>query len=306
MLEHVGVERRADPVGEDEPADRRALERAVAPARPTTASTTASAIAVRDAELARGDRPEALLRVLAVLLDVVGVVDQVAGRGDRAEGDEGDRRGEDRVDLVELAREQQPREDEQVLDPLLRAHRRRSPRAAGRGGASGSRGRRRRLLAHVGGLLESRALHEAGQVRGAGRAQSRGGIDQHAGVEDAPRVELRLGGAQRRRERVRALAVVPGAVVAADRVVVGDRAAGVDHRVRDGGLDLVPLLDLGAAPRRGEHRVVGRGPVRIDVREAAADPRRARPLGRRARTPRRPPRGPPPSPRRGSPGSGPR
>ena len=62
----------------------------------------------------------------------------------------------------------------------------------------------------------------------------------------------RLAAAQRLGERLRALAVVPGAVVAADRVVVGDRAAGGDHRVGGRGLDLVPLLDLGAAPRRGE------------------------------------------------------
>ena len=51
----------------------------------------ASAIARALGELARGDRAEALLRVLAVELDVVEVVDEVAGAGDRAEGDEGER-----------------------------------------------------------------------------------------------------------------------------------------------------------------------------------------------------------------------
>ena len=93
-------------------------------------------------------------------------------------------------------------------------------------------------------------------------------------------------------EGVRALAVIPGPVIAADRVVVGDRAAGVDHRVGDGRLDLVPLGDLVAAPRRREHRVVGRRAVRVDVGEAAADPRRAGALGRARRRPRRPPGGP--------------
>ena len=83
------------------------------------------------------------------------------------------------------------------------------------------------------------------------------------------RVDGGLGRAQRRGERLRALAVVPGAVVAADRVVVGDRAAGRLDRLRGGRLDLVPLLELGAAPGRREHREVGRGAVGVGVREAA-------------------------------------
>ena len=54
-------------------------------------------------------------------------------------------------------------------------------------------------------------------------------------------------------------------------------------------LDLVPLLDLAAAAGRRQHREVGRGAVRVDVGEAAADARRAGPrrrvadLGDRAR-----------------------
>ena len=114
------------------------------------------------------------------------------------------------------------------------------------------------------------------------------GVDQDAGIEDPGRVELGLGGAQGGGEGGRALAVVPGAVVAADRVVVGDRAAALDQRLGDGRLDLVPLLDLAAAHRRREHREVGRGAVGIDVGEAAADARRARPLGAARRRPRRP------------------
>ncbi len=163
VLEHVGVEGGADAVGEHEAADRRALQRGRA-GEADTASTTARVIARADAELAGGDRAEALLRVLAVLLDVVGVVDQVAGRRDRAEGEEGDGRGEDRVDLVELAGEQEAREHEQVLDPLLRAHG--DDRGLDRP-APGLLGPARgdRLLAHRGLLLESGALHEGGKVR---------------------------------------------------------------------------------------------------------------------------------------------
>ena len=92
-------------------------------------------------------------------------------------------------------------------------------------------------------------------------------------------VELGLGGAQGGGEGCRALAVVPGAVIAADGVVMGDRAAGLDQRLGGRRLDLVPLLDLAAADRRRHHREVGGRPVRVDVGEAAADPRRARPLG---------------------------
>ena len=73
-------------------------------------------------------------------------------------------------------------------------------------------------------------------------------IEQHAGVQDAGRVERALGAARSARAKsVAALAVVPGAVVAADGVVVRDRAAEPDQRLARGRLDLVPLLELGAA-----------------------------------------------------------
>ena len=131
-------------------------------------------------------------------------------------------------------------------------------------------------------------------------------VDQHAWVQHACRVELGLGGAEGGGEGGRALAVVPGAVVAADGVVVGDRAAGVDQRLGDGGLDLVPLLDLAAADRRGEDGEVGGGAVGIDVGEAAADAGRAGAVGRDAARPRRRRGGSSPSPSRGTPRSGPR
>src|SRR5690606_18682081 len=76
-----------------------------------------------DRQLAACDRPRALVRVVAVVLAVAQVVEEVAGARDRAEGDEGKRRGQDLVALVELAGEEEPGEDEQVLHPLSRPER---------------------------------------------------------------------------------------------------------------------------------------------------------------------------------------
>ena len=70
---------------------------------------------------------------------------------------------------------------------------------------------------------------QPGQARGRparALAFARSRTDQNAGVEHPGRVHCRLGRAERRRERLGALAVIPGPVVAADRVVVGDGAAG--------------------------------------------------------------------------------
>ena len=124
-----------------------------------------------------------------------------------------------------------------------------------------------------------RASHRGGRTHAELR---RAGSIRTPGLSIAGRVELGLGGAQGGGEGGRALAVVPGAVVAADGVVVGDRAAGLDQRLGDGGLDLVPLLDLAAAHRRRQDGEVGRGAVGVDVGEAAADAGRAGALGRHA------------------------
>ncbi len=212
-----------------------------APARPTTSRADRERDRGRDLELAGRDRAVALGRVLAVELGVVGVVDQVAGRGDGAEGEEGDRGAEDRLRVVELAREQEAGEDEEVLDPLLRPHR-----------LDGSPNRAAARLRMSPGAGDSSPAAGLSSVAPSIRSQGRLGVEQHPGVENALRVELLLGGAQGRGEGVGPLAVVPGPVVAADGVVVGDRAAGIDQRVGDGGLDLVPLLDLRArvAPAR--------------------------------------------------------
>jgi hypothetical protein len=58
--------------------------------------------------------------MLAVELDVDEVVDVVAGTGNQAEGNEGEERLQHVVWLVELAREEQAGEDEDIFDPLLR------------------------------------------------------------------------------------------------------------------------------------------------------------------------------------------
>src|SRR5438477_1686058 len=97
------------------------------------------------------------------------------------------------------------------------------------------------------------------------------GIDQHPGIEGPCRIERGFGGGQRGGERIRALAVVPGPVVAADGVVMGDGPAAVDHDVRGGPLYLRPLLELPADASRGEDREVRRRSIRIYVREAACD-----------------------------------
>src|SRR2546421_3950671 len=96
-------------------------------------------------------------------------------------------------------------------------------------------------------------------------------IDQHPRVERAARIDGRLRTAQRQRERIGPLTVIPGPVGAADGVMVGDRATGVDYRVGRRPLDLSPLLQLLAAAGGGEDRVVRRWAIRIHVGEAACD-----------------------------------
>jgi len=102
--------------------------------------------------------------VLAVELDVDQVVDEVAGAGDQAEGDEGEERLEDVVGLVELAGEEQPGEDEDIFDPLLRPPRldrraqRRSPRH-GRLSGGGLTG-----VGRHGRLFRSDGFHRGGPV----------------------------------------------------------------------------------------------------------------------------------------------
>src|SRR5215470_1988270 len=94
-------------------------------------------------------------------------------------------------------------------------------------------------------------------------------IDQYPRVEQALRVKLAFGRAQRRGKQGRALAVVPGTVVAPDRMMMGDGAAALDHRVERRRFDRLPLLDeLSVTAERVEGEV-GRRAVRIDVGAAA-------------------------------------
>src|SRR5581483_7200080 len=107
--------------------------------------------------------------------------------------------------------------------------------------------------------------------RSGARKGAHSGVDQHAWIEHALRVELALGGPQRTGEQLRALAVVPGPMVAAYGMMMGDGAAGRDQGVARRSLDRLPLLEqrtVAAEPVEGE---VGRGAIGIDMGEAAGD-----------------------------------
>jgi hypothetical protein len=73
-------------------------------------------------ELSARDRAMPLLRMAPVQRGVAKVVGEVAGAGDRAEGDERDQRVDDLGTLVQLLREEQAGEHQQVLDPLRWPH----------------------------------------------------------------------------------------------------------------------------------------------------------------------------------------
>src|SRR5436305_3965795 len=82
------------------------------------------------------------------------------------------------------------------------------------------------------------------------------GIDQHARIEQALRVERLLGGAQRLGEQRRALAVIPGPMIASDRVMMRDRAALRDHGIERRTLDTAPLLaELSRFAQRMEREI---------------------------------------------------
>src|SRR3954447_21271692 len=104
------------------------------------------------------------------------------------------------------------------------------------------------------------------------RAPRSGHRQQHAGVEDAGGVQSRLRSGQRLREGLGPLAGVPTRVVTPDGMVMRDRAAGGEDGLAGRRLDLVPLGELAAAPRRRHHREVRRRTVGIDVGEPARHP----------------------------------
>src|ERR1051325_2439954 len=96
-------------------------------------------------------------------------------------------------------------------------------------------------------------------------------VDQYPRIEQPLRVEFARGRAQRRGEQGRALAVVPGAMVAPDRMMMRARAAAVDHRVERRRFDRRPLLDQLAVTAERMEREVRRRPVGINVGAAAGD-----------------------------------
>ena len=69
------------------------------------------------------------------------------------------------------------------------------------------------------------------------------GIDQHARIEQAMRIQGRLGRPEGSGKQWWALAIVPRPMVAPDRMMVSDRAAVLDHGIQAGRLDGVPLRD---------------------------------------------------------------
>src|SRR5271165_4206244 len=74
-------------------------------------------------------------------------------------------------------------------------------------------------------------------------------------------------GPQRRSEELRSLLVIPWTVVAADRVMVGDRPAGSDQRLAGRELDRPPLRRQFTVPPEGVKREIGCRPVGIDMGE---------------------------------------
>src|SRR5205085_6814071 len=67
------------------------------------------------------------------------------------------------------------------------------------------------------------------------------------------------------------LAQVPTAIVAAKGMMIGDRAAERQNRLRSGELDLVPLLELLPRATSTVDGVVRGGPIRIHICEATGN-----------------------------------
>src|SRR5215472_6317026 len=95
--------------------------------------------------------------------------------------------------------------------------------------------------------------------------------DQDTWVHDPGGVQLGLRTAQRAGEQRRHLPQIPAAVVAPDRVVMGDGAAECKDRLRGRELDLIPLFEFLAGAAGGVDRVIRRRAVGIHISEAARD-----------------------------------
>ena len=163
-------------------------------------------------EVAGGDRAQALRRVQAVDLGVVGVVEEVGAARRQAEADERDEGLEERVALVEHAGRGGRGEHEDVLGPLLRTcgadgrlQRRRATgpwcRGRSRAGRIGGRGHRVRLPVSS-AAVRSTALRPRTPVEGAGRRLRRtwlAKIYTRKGDDGTHRSPLRRAGRERLR-----------------------------------------------------------------------------------------------------------
>ena len=90
-----------------------------------------------------------------------------------------------------------------------------------------------------------------------------------AGVHDPLRVEALFRGDEGALVERRAFLYPPRPGKAADRVVVGHRPFVREDRIGRGGLDCLPLLELGRCSAGSDEGVVGRRSIRIHVREAS-------------------------------------
>ncbi len=129
----------------------------------------------------------------------------------------------------------------------------------------------------------ARCTPKGGQARAGAVSSS----EELSRVHDPSGIELLLDRPQHVDADLADLGLHVGRVVAADRVVVGDRGALGDDRLRGGALDLPPLLDLGAAAGAGDEGEVERGAVGVGVREVAEDQARGSLLRERAADRRR-------------------
>jgi len=96
-------------------------------------------------------------------------------------------------------------------------------------------------------------------------------IDEHSRVEHALRIEFSFCCPKRGREKPRALAIVPRPMITANSVMMRDRTTRLNQRVAGRILDRLPLLQKRTVATECVERKIGRGPVRIDMGEAACD-----------------------------------
>src|SRR5579863_4398512 len=130
---------------------------------------------------------------------------------------------------------------------------------------------------HRSGLREAtRSSRSSGPQHASLPDLAAGRIDEDARIHDAGGVEGALRGSQRGAEEWRDLLLVAGPVVAADGVVVRDRAAERDADLVGRDLDVAPagerVLELAVTSAHGRVGEVGRRAVGIDVGETAGDP----------------------------------